>query len=500
MEPSPLLEGAAAAALSLPTYAETRGSGVEWLGDVPAHWEVRRLRSIVDLRLSNVDKHVRENEQPVRLCNYMDVYGNDRILPDIAFMPATATVAEIERFRLRRNDVLITKDSEDWKDIGIPALAGLRSAENDILCGYHCALLRPRQGLEGAYLFWFLHSSAGADQFRPRANGVTRYGLAKGAIGAIRLPLPPLAEQAPIVRFLDYVDQRIRRYIRDKEELMALLEEQKQAVIHQTVTGQIDARTRRPYPVYRKSGLDWLPEVPAHWRLRRNGRLFAERQETGFGDLPVLEVSLRTGVQTRDLEDGSRKQQMTDRDKYKRAAKGDIAYNMMRLWQGAVGIVPLDGLVSPAYVVARPLPGVEVAYYDHLFRTDDYKQQVNRNSRGIVSDRNRLYWDAFKRMASPCPPLEEQKRIVKYLQTASDRIDAGVDAAHRQIALLQELRMRLTADVVTGKLDVRKAAASLPVVDPSETEESQSEGPPSGAPANSPPRECGCPAPAEHRP
>jgi len=201
--------------------------------------------------------------------------------------------------------------------------------------------------------------------------------------------------------------------------------------------------------------------VPAHWTLRRNSRLFAERHETGFGDLPVLEVSLRTGVRTRDWEDGGRKQQITDRDKYKRAAKGDIAYNMMRLWQGAIGHVPVDGLVSPAYVVARPLEGVEAAYYDHLFRTDIYKQQVNRNSRGIVSDRNRLYWDAFKRMASPFPPSHEQRRVVEHLQVAADRIDAGVYAARRQIALLREFRARLTADVVTGKLDVRDEAASL---------------------------------------
>lgn len=454
-----------AALASLPAYAETKASGVEWMGRVPAHWEVRRLRSGVDLRLSNVDKHVRENEQPVRLCNYMDVYGNDRILPDIAFMPATATSAETDRFRLRRGDVLITKDSEDWTDIGVPAVVDLHSAETDVLCGYHLALLRPHQGLEGRYLFWLLNSPTGADQFRVRANGVTRYGLSKVAIGSIRLPLPPPTEQTAIVRFLDYLDRRIRRYIQAKEKLIALLEEQKQAVVRQAVTGQIDVRTGRPYPGYRDSGLDWLPGVPAHWSLRRNGRLFAERHETGFGDLTILEVSLHTGVQVRDLQGGDRKQQMTDRDKYKRTAKGDLAYNMMRLWQGAIGIVPTAGLVSPAYVVARPLAGVEVAYYGHLFRTDRYKQQVNRNSRGIVSDRNRLYWDAFKRMASPYPPLEEQKRIVKYLQAASDRIDAGVDAARRQIALLREFRTQLTADVVTGKLDVREVADALPEAD-----------------------------------
>jgi hypothetical protein len=103
----------------------------------------------------------------------------------------------------------------------------------------------------------------------------------------------------------------------------------------------------RPYPEYRDSGVDWLGRVPAHWEVVRNGRLFAARNETGFPDLPILEVSLRTGVRVRDME-GGRKQQMADRSKYKRAAHGDIAYNIMRMWQGAVGVAPCDGLISPA--------------------------------------------------------------------------------------------------------------------------------------------------------
>lgn len=115
-------------------------------------------------------------------------------------------------------------------------------------------------------------------------------------------------------------------------------------------------KSPKPYSGYRDSGLPWLGWVPEHWDVRRNGRLFAELNQTGFEDLPILEVSLRTGVRVRDMENGARKQQMTDRSKYKRAAKGDVAYNMMRMWQGAVGVAPVDGLVSPAYVVAHPFP------------------------------------------------------------------------------------------------------------------------------------------------
>ena len=92
---------------------------------------------------------------------------------------------------------------------------------------------------------------------------------------------------------------------------------------------------------------------------------------------------------------------MADLAKYKRAAKGDLAYNMMRMWQGAVGVAPVDGLVSPAYVVARPFTEVVARYYSYLFRTDVYMFEVDAYSRGIVKDRNRLYWDQFKQMVSP---------------------------------------------------------------------------------------------------
>ena len=139
-----------------------------------------------------------------------------------------------------------------------------------------------------------------------------------------------------------------------------------------------------PYPNYAPSGLPWAPQIPEGWQVRRNGRLFSHRVETGFPELPILEVSLRTGVRVRDMVNSKRKQVMSAKEKYKRAVKGDIAYNMMRMWQGAVGPAPADGLVSPAYVVVKPHAGVNTTYFSYLFRTDAYMQEVNKFSRGIV--------------------------------------------------------------------------------------------------------------------
>lgn len=207
------------------------------------------------------------------------------------------------------------------------------------------------------------------------------------------------------------------------------------------------------FPRHHDSGLPWLGEIPEHWDVRRNGRLFAERVETGFEELPILEVSLRTGVRVRDMENGARKQQMTDRSKYKRAAKGDIAYNMMRMWQGAVGVAPVDGLISPAYVVARPFPEVNPRYYTYLFRTPAYMREVNKFSRGIVSDRNRLYWDEFKQMPSAFPPTEEQSRIADFLD-AHGRLTAHlIRNKRRLIGLLNEQKQAIINQAVTRGLN-----------------------------------------------
>ena len=211
------------------------------------------------------------------------------------------------------------------------------------------------------------------------------------------------------------------------------------------------------YPAYQESGLPWSPRVPRGWRVLRNGRLFAHRVQTGFPDLPILEVSLRTGVRVRDMENLKRKQVMSQKEKYKRAAKGDIAYNMMRMWQGALGPAPVDGLVSPAYVVVKPFEEANSAYYSYLFRTDAYMREVNKFSRGIVADRNRLYWDEFKQMPSLVPPRAEQDQIVAYLRAQDAHIARLIKAKRDLIGLLTEQKLRIIDHAVTRGLDASVA-------------------------------------------
>ncbi len=215
-------------------------SGVEWLGDVPAHWEVRRLQTVAEMRVSNVDKHTKEDEFPVRLCNYVDVYKNDRITQEMSFMRATASRDEIERFRLKQDDVLITKDSEAWDDIGVPAL--VTEPADDLISGYHLALLRPLKQMLGAYLAWTLQSKTIAYQFHVEAKGVTRYGLTHAGIQSVNLPLPPLSEQTAIVRYVDKATAAIDTAISRTHRQIELLQEYRTRLIADVVTGKLDVR------------------------------------------------------------------------------------------------------------------------------------------------------------------------------------------------------------------------------------------------------------------
>ncbi|MHB8377260.1 MAG: restriction endonuclease subunit S domain-containing protein [Dehalococcoidia bacterium] len=234
--------------MNLSPYARYEDSGLALVGSIPEHWSVRRQRYVASLLVSNVDKKTAEGEIPVRLCNYLDVYNNERITGRITFMRASASSADVDRFRLRVGDVLITKDSEAWDDIGVPSLVEYTAP--DLVCGYHLAILRPNLAvIRGAYLMRVLQCHRVAVQFHVAANGVTRYGLSQNAIKNVRVLVPPLIEQDAIVRFLDYVDWHIGRLVGAKQRLVGrprkgldLLREYRTRLIADVVTGKLDVR------------------------------------------------------------------------------------------------------------------------------------------------------------------------------------------------------------------------------------------------------------------
>ncbi|NMC14839.1 MAG: N-6 DNA methylase [Chloroflexi bacterium] len=230
-------------------YPEYKPSGFHWLGDIPAHWKMRKLKFISNIRNSNVDKKSDEDERVVKLCNYVDVYYNDYITTNLEFMVATASLDEIIRFRLKHGDVLITKDSEEWDDIAVPAFVD--EPLDDIICGYHLALIQPdEKQITGEYLFRAFSAHAIRDQFRVRANGITRFGLSRDGITSALFPVPPLNEQHAIAQFLRRECNKINNLIAGISKdtngqglfsmLVKTLLEYRSSLISAAVTGKID--------------------------------------------------------------------------------------------------------------------------------------------------------------------------------------------------------------------------------------------------------------------
>ena len=462
----------------LKPYPEMQDSGVRWMGKVPAHWNVRRLRNIAEMRISNVDKHTKEGERPVRLCNYVDVYKNDRIRSGMNFMKATATMEEVERFRLRSRDVLITKDSEAWNDIGVPAL--VQEVEDDVVSGYHLALLRSHtRHLDGKFLFRALQSRNIACQLHVQANGVTRYGLSHNAIKSVQLPVPPLPEQAAVARFLDHADRRIQRSIRAKEKLIALLEEQKQAFIHDVVTGRIDVLTGQPYLTYKDSGVEWIGQVPAHWEVRRLRNIAEMRvsnidKHTKEDEHPVRLCNYVDVYKNDYIHSGMTFMKATatvdEVERFRLRSRDVLITKDSEAWND-IGVPALvqkveDDVVS-GYHLALLRSDTRQIDGEFLFRalqSQEIAYQLHVRANGVT--RYGLSHSAIKSVRLPVPPLIEQTTIVRFLDHSIISLNEDTNRARCRIALLHEYRTRLIADVVTGKLDVREAAAALPEVDP----------------------------------
>ena len=435
-----------------------RSTGMHQVDDAPENWEVRRLRTVAEMRVSNVDKHTKDDELPVRLCNYVDVYQNDHITPKIPFMCATASAEEIERFRLKRGDVLITKDSETWDDIGVPAL--VTDPMDDLICGYHLAMLRPQEEILGPYLAWALHSKTVAYQFHTEAKGVTRFGLTQSGIQSVRIPLPSLHEQETISRFLDHADEQIQRYIAAKERLIALLQEERQALVHQAVTRGLDPSVR-----LKDSGVEWLGKVPEHWEVCR----LRQCTSVSGGATPSMEVHRFWGGPVPWVTPKDMKQDVIS-DSSVKVTDAAIQETSLQLVEPPVVLMVVRGMILArrvpiAYTTTpvtinqdmkalRTLRGTDAIFLAYSLNSvqEAFRPLIDEAGHGT----RRLPVERWRELPITMPPPSEQSTIIEYLDKATADITAAIDRARRQIDLMNEYRTRLIADVVTGQMDVRE--------------------------------------------
>ncbi len=441
----------------LKPYSEYKESGLPWIPQTPGHWSVNRLRHACKMLVSNVDKHTKLNELPVSLCNYVDVYKNERIHPRLRFMRATASTDEVARFRLRHGDVVITKDSEDWKDIGVPAL--VEHEAPDFVCGYHLAILRPRPAfVSGDFLLRTLQCHLVSAQFHIEAHGVTRYGLGHGAIKNVSVPIPPPDEQAAIVRFLDHANRKIDGFIRAKRKLIGLLNEQKQAIIHRAVT-----RGLNPDVPLKPSGIPWLGDIPEHWEVRRAKYLFREVDDRSKkGKETHLAMSQRLGLVPSSMVESAMRSESYAGAKL--CQEGDLVLNRLKAHLGVFSLAKQGGVISPDYSVFRKRAAINMEYYESVLKSSACRRELRIRAKGLVEGFWRLYTDDFYDIRLPLPPLDEQGKIMSAMTVETAALTTAITRTEREIALMQEYRTRLTADIVTGKLDVREAAAKLPEV------------------------------------
>ncbi|MCG8330157.1 MAG: restriction endonuclease subunit S [Chitinophagales bacterium] len=230
-----------------------KDSGVEWLGEIPENWEVKKLKYVANCFPSNVDKHSRPNEKRVRLCNYTDVYYNDFILDDMDLMIATASDDQIEKCTLLKGDVIITKDSETADDIAVPAY--VKEDLTNVVCGYHLSVLRAKHKIIGEYLFRVLMANSINPQFEVNAKGVTRVGLGTYPLNNAKVPIPPHREQVNIVNLINEESKKVSTTISLIEKEITLAQEYKTSLIAEAVTGKIDVRD------FKKNGISSSVEM-----------------------------------------------------------------------------------------------------------------------------------------------------------------------------------------------------------------------------------------------
>lgn len=415
-------------------YPEYKDSGFAWLGEIPSQWNMEKLKFNASVQFSNVDKKSEEGEVPVRLCNYVDVYYNDFITPEIDFMEATASSEEINKFQVKVGDVLVTKDSEEWNDIAIPAF--VISDLPNVICGYHLAQIRPNNKfVEGKYLFYYLAAYRTNYQFKIEATGITRYGLGNYALSNSLVVLPSKEEQIAIANFLDRKTAQIDELIAKKERMIELLKEERSAVINHAVTRGLD-----PNVEMKDSGIDWLGRIPKHWEIKKlkfvvklkSGESISSDLIQEHDDYPVYGGNGLRGYTNSCTHEGD--YVLIGRQG---ALCGNINYANGKFWASEHAVV------------------VTMLSQGNYFWLGELLRAMNLNQYSQSAAQPGLAVENIQNVYVPFPAVVEQKRIAMFLREKTEQIDAQLACEKKSIELLKEFRTALISEVVTGKINVR---------------------------------------------
>ena len=427
---------------------EMKDSGIEWISEIPSNWSVHRLKYIVK-SLSKGNGITKEDildngDTPcIRYGEIYSKYGYSFI--ECISRTNIDRVTSPQYFSY--GDILFAGTGELIEEIGtnIVYLGNeVCLAGGDIIIAKH---IQNPTFLNYALNSHYIQSQKGFGKAKLKVVHISAFDL-----GNILVALPPINEQKQIADYLDIKCRDFDAIIDDIQAQIDTLELYKRSIITEAVTKGLD-----PDVEMKDSGVQWLGDIPKHWSLYRIASLYAERNENGNDELPLLSVSIHTGVSDAELSDEESSRvfiRSEDKTKYKRVYPQDLTYNMMRAWQGAFGAVRVNGMVSPAYVVAKPLREIDTRYIEALLRTPSAIQEMHRHSYGVADFRLRLYWDKFRTIKICFPPLDEQRRIADYIDEKSNEIDSIISEKKQQIETIEEYKKSLIFEYVTGKKEV----------------------------------------------
>ena len=421
----------------LKSFEITKDSGVGWLGEMPKHWKLVPGRACFRQKMV-ANGYLRETTV-LSLS-----YGKIVVKPPETLHGLVPSSFETYQI-IEPLDIVVrpTDLQNDYRSLRF----GISGHRGIITSAYLCLVVA--NGVTSQYGHLLLHSYDLKKVFYGLGSGL-RQNLDWNDFKYLPCLVPPLSEQAAIVRFVNYADRRIRRYIRTKQKLVELLLEQKQATIHQAVTGQIDARTGQRYSAYKSSGVEWLGKVPEHWEISRVKNEFHCLNRHRL-PLNSPERGLMTGRQY---------------DYY--GASGVIDKVDDYLFDDELLLLAEDG----ANLVLRNLPLAIIARGKFWVNNHAHILKPKRGHleflSGVMEGLNYLPWisgaaqpkltkDRLMSIAIAVPTLEEQQSFVTSVTDATYHLRRAIFLERRQIELLREYRTRLISDAVTGKIDVREA-------------------------------------------
>lgn len=435
-------------------YPKYKDSGVEWIGEVPEHWEVKRMRYVASFTNSNVDKKSYDDQESVLLCNYIDVYHNEFITGNLQFMEATASEAEIERFSLQKWDVLMTKDSEDPGDIGVPSLVSEDLPR--VVCGYHLTMIRADDSVLARLLHRSLMSHPTKAYFFIEAPGITRFSLGQDAIGNVPICLPPMEHRTAIADWIDHETARTDALIAKKTRFIELLNEKRAALITHAVTKGLDPEVKM-----KDSGVEWIGEIPERWTITKIKHV--SRALIGLTYAPEDVVDDGTGItvlRSSNIQDGQLDladivQVRAVADPELMVRVGDILICSRNGSRALIGKnIQLDerslGCTFGAFMTV-----VRGSFNDFLYYVFNSTMFDANSALYMTSTVNQLTISMIANMEVPLPPEVEQRAIVSHLRRGLSSLDVLLFKTQRSIDLLKERRSALITAAVTGKIDVR---------------------------------------------